>query len=53
MIWDCMTFYGCGLLMKINSKVNQALYKEMANLIPLSKCDRAYVSISEKMIEPI
>ena len=29
MIWGCMTFYGCGLLMKINSKVNQALYKEI------------------------
>ena len=24
-----MTFYGCGLLMKIDSKVNQALYKEI------------------------
>ena len=29
MIWGCMTFYGCGLFMKINSKVNQALYKEI------------------------
>ena len=28
MIWDCTTFYGCGLLMKIDGKVNQALYKE-------------------------
>ena len=29
MIWGCMTFYGCRLLMKINGKVNQALYKEI------------------------
>ena len=29
MIWDCMTFYGCGLIMKIDGKVNQALYKEI------------------------
>ena len=29
MIWDCMTFYGCGLLMKIDGKVNQALYNEI------------------------
>ena len=29
MIWGCMTFYGCGLLMKIDGKVNQALYKDI------------------------
>ena len=29
MIWSCMTFYGCGLLIKIDGKVNQALYKEI------------------------
>ena len=29
MIWDCMTFYGCGLLMQIDGKVNQTLYKEI------------------------
>ena len=29
MIWDCKTIYGCGLLMKINGKINQALYKEI------------------------
>ena len=29
MIWGCMTFYGYGLLMKIDGKVNQALYKEI------------------------
>ena len=28
-IWTCMTFYGCGLLMKINGKVDQVLYKEI------------------------
>ena len=29
MIWSCMTFYGCGLLIKIDGKVNQALYREI------------------------
>ena len=29
MIWGCMTFYGCGLFMKIDSKVDQALYNEI------------------------
>ena len=29
MIWDGITIYGCGLFMKIDSKINQALYKEI------------------------
>ena len=29
MIWDCMTFYGYWLLMKIDGKVDQVLYKEI------------------------
>ena len=29
MIWGCMTFYGCRLFMKIDGKVNHALYKEI------------------------
>ena len=29
MIWDCITIYGCGCLIKIDGKVNQALYKEI------------------------
>ena len=29
MIWNCTTFYGCRLLMKINGKVDQMLYKEI------------------------
>ena len=29
MIWDCMILYGCGLLIKINGRVNQALYKQI------------------------
>ena len=28
-IWGCMIFYGYGLFMKIDGKVNQALYKEI------------------------
>ena len=29
MIWSCMTFYDCRLFIKIDGKVNQALYKEI------------------------
>ena len=36
MIWDCMTFYDCGLLMKIDGKVNQALYKKILEVGLLS-----------------
>ena len=32
MIWNCITLYGCGLLIKINGKVNQALYKEILDV---------------------
>ena len=29
MIWGCMTIYDCRLLININGKVNQVLYKEI------------------------
>lgn len=29
MVWGCMTIHGCGLLIKINGKVNQLLYKQI------------------------
>ena len=32
MIWGCITFYDCGLLMKIDGKVNQTLYKEILEI---------------------